>query len=314
MQDIVTARVLTHKEQAVLGPVGLARVPTHGACLAGVVGIDFDRHAPRQCSFVSKVAVQFSKSPLGSMMVCPSLLLAGTLSMLALRPFANMCQVLQANDGMWVLIDNAATDLVVAVSFQPSLSSADDDESPGSGASAFLLQPLSQSRIMVGFGSYAFARIEGRLILDGRRDGQIALADIDAHHRAVLLGRWILSLDLQGHQQVELFLGLVIPELSRPEMGTVLDQGHMVVVSGVGHDHSSIERQDAHVLVCLEAVIMAQLIGQGGRKERPFLPALKGQGILGRLGDNHCRTLSLCLMFILSFYLYTTFSPFSRCC
>src|SRR5437660_7469705 len=42
-------------------------------------------------------------------------------------------------------------------------------------------------------------------------------------------------------------------------------QGHMVVVAGVREDEPSLQGQDAHPLLCLEAVVMTQLIGQGGR-------------------------------------------------
>ena len=90
----------------------------------------------------------------------PSLLLRGFLAMLALGVFTDMCQVFQTDDAVWVRVHNAPTDTVVAVLLQPSLSSADDDHSSCGGTSAFFLQPFSQSRIVIGFGTYSLAGIE----------------------------------------------------------------------------------------------------------------------------------------------------------
>ena len=39
----------------------------------------------------------------------------------------------------------------------------------------------------------------------------------------------------------------------------------MRVFPCIGHDHSSLQGQDAHPLFCLEPIIMPKLIGQGGR-------------------------------------------------
>ena len=64
-----------------------------------------------------------------------------------------MGQVLQTDNGVWVLCDNAMADLVIRILFQPSLSSTDDHQTAGNGTSAFLLQPLFQSRIVIGFST-----------------------------------------------------------------------------------------------------------------------------------------------------------------
>jgi hypothetical protein len=68
-------------------------------------------------------------------------------------------QVFQADQTVWVLFDDASTDMVVDFLFQPSLSSANNHQAPGGAASAFLLQPFSQSCIMIGFGADVLARI-----------------------------------------------------------------------------------------------------------------------------------------------------------
>src|SRR5215469_5136062 len=83
----------------------------------------------------------------------------------AFGAFADVCQVFQADDAVGVRLHNAATDQVIALSFQPSLSSTDDDQASGGGTSALLLQALSQSRIVVSCGSDLFAGIERGITL-----------------------------------------------------------------------------------------------------------------------------------------------------
>ena len=55
---------LTDKQQTFVGPILAARMPTHGASLAGVVGIDFDRHTRVEQRFVGNHGVQLGKGPL----------------------------------------------------------------------------------------------------------------------------------------------------------------------------------------------------------------------------------------------------------
>jgi hypothetical protein len=162
MQDIVTT--LAHKHETVLGTVGLSRIAAPGTRLRGIVGIDFHGHALMLESFVGDVAMQFGKGPFGRMPIGVMLLLTRLFPMLEPVAFTDVCQVLQADETVWVLGDNAMTDLVVGILFQPSLPSAHHQHTAGSGTGAFLLQPFSQSRIMIGFGSYSLARIEGGVI------------------------------------------------------------------------------------------------------------------------------------------------------
>src|SRR6266446_6401853 len=162
--------VLTHEQQAVLGAVRFAGMPTHRAGFARRVGIDLDRHALMQEGFVGDHAVQFGKGPLGIGGIGLPLLPGngfGPLPVLRYAPsgsslgaLTNVGQILQADEAVGVLADDAFGNDMISILLQPSLSSADDDESSRSGTSAFLLQTLSQSRIMVGFRDNGFARME----------------------------------------------------------------------------------------------------------------------------------------------------------
>jgi hypothetical protein len=147
---------LTHKEQPFTGTVRIRGIAAPGARLAGVVRIHLHRHATRKPCFVGDVAVQLSKGPLGGMPIALALFHRNTNEafsvLLALMgtpdaSFADVCQVLHANDAVWVLVYDVPTDEMVSILFQPSLSSTDDDKPSSRGTSAFLLQPFSQSRI-----------------------------------------------------------------------------------------------------------------------------------------------------------------------
>src|SRR5260370_11565609 len=81
----------------------------------------------------------------------------------------------------------------------------------------------------------------------------------------MLLWGWVCSFDLQRHEQVELFLGLVIPEFGCADLRSLLNLGNVLVVSRVGHYHTAIQCQDRETPVFLEAVVLLVLIGQGGR-------------------------------------------------
>src|SRR5436305_14204976 len=105
--------------------------------------------------------MQFGKGPLGGMSVRSALLLCGLLPVTAFGALTDMGQVFQADDAVWVAVHNAPTDLMVAILFEPSLSSAQHDESSCGGTSAFLLQPLSQAGVLVSFGSALCAGTEG---------------------------------------------------------------------------------------------------------------------------------------------------------
>ena len=185
MQDIVTT--LTHEEQALVGSVLRTGKATTRARLAGVVRIDFHGHARSPQGFVGDIAMQLGEGPLGSMVVCPSLLLAGLLAMLALGVLTDVCQVFQSDDAVWVRVHNAMTDLVVAILLQPSLSSTYDDQSSCGGTSAFLLQPFSQSRIVIGFGTRSLAGIEMTVVLSIGTHSQVTLSHVNTNHVGMIV-------------------------------------------------------------------------------------------------------------------------------
>ena len=168
---------------------------------------------------------------------------------------------------------------MISVLLQPSLSSTHRRKATGCATSAFFLKALSQSCVMVGFGSDTFARGEGAISLRGAGDCQIAQTHI--HTDDLLMHFWcgIVCLNLKTDQQVEALLGLVIPEFGGSDLGTLLDEIKVVVVAGIGDDHPPIQRQDADVLVFLETVVMPKMIG------RLIPPPLQRRGILSRFDE-----------------------------
>ena len=147
----------------------------------------------------------------------------------------------------------------------PSLSSTDGHQPAGRRTSAFLLQALSQSRIMICLGNHGFPCMEGAITSRRRGDGQIADAYIHTCHKAQGLRCRGCYLDLKRDEQVEALPGFVIPQLGSTDFSTLLDKHNMRAVARVGHDHPPRERQDADVLLALETVVFAVLVGQGRR-------------------------------------------------
>ena len=257
--------VLTHEDQPLVGAIARRNIPTFGARLTGMVGIDFDSHTAVQGSFVGNIAMQLGKSPLGDMTVRPSLLPGGFLAMCALRALTDVCQIFQPDETVWMLGDNAMTDGMVHSLFQPSLPSTDDDKSPRCGTGAFFLQPFGQSRIVIGFGAYCLARIESGLPSRIGRDGQVALSYIHTNDIFVRLRSWVSYLNLKGNKQVKLLAGLVIPELSGSDMGILLEQSHMLAIACVGHDHTALQCENAHLGIFLQAIVPMEVVGECGR-------------------------------------------------
>jgi hypothetical protein len=280
--------VLTDKRETLVGAVGLGGMPTPGTCLAGIAGIHLDRHRAMHDGFVSEHAVQFGKGPPRVGSIGLALILRGVLPASAPRSLADVSQVFQPDEGMGVSGHDAGRDHMIGVGFQPSLSPAHRHQAAGRGASAFLLQTLSQSRVMVGGGDQALAGMEGRLSLRVAGHGQVADTHIYPDHARLRFGRRICHLRLKRNQQVKLLLGSVIPELGRPDGGTSLDQGHVVMVAGIRQHHAPGKRQDADAAVRFERVVMPQLVGQrGGNIPGSLvqaLVALLGQPCGSRLG------------------------------
>jgi hypothetical protein len=165
MQRVITP--LTDKEQAFVEPIGVINVPTHWASFAGVVRIYLDRQAPREKRFILDHMVQLSEGPLGVHGVGLALLSGCLLATLAFGALFDTCQMFQADHRTRILLDDPFGDLMIGVLLQPSLSPAQCHKATCCGASAFLLQTLSQSRIVVGSGNYPLTRMEGTVSFSG---------------------------------------------------------------------------------------------------------------------------------------------------
>src|SRR2546421_2093327 len=240
-------------------------IPDHGASLAGMMSIAFHCHAARQRGFIGDVAVKFSKSPRAGMIISPPLLFARFLASLACASLADISQVLQADHAVWMRVHNPPTDEMVAVLFQPSLSSTDDHESSSSGTSAFLLQPFSESGVMVSLGSALSARIESRVILRGCRDCQVALSDVHTDHCQMLLRSWVCDLDFKTNKQVKLLMGLVIPQVGCANLCPMSNPHHMLVIACVGNNNPSLQRQDTDTLITLKTVVTLIVVSKRRR-------------------------------------------------
>ena len=254
--------LLADKEQALVGTVGIRDMSTHRAGFACVVCVYLDCHRPLQESLVGNIAVQFGKTPFGVGGIGTALLGRSLFASPSLCPFSDMGQVFQADEAMGVLLYDAFGDHMIGVLLQPSLSSDNRDESPGCRTSAFLLQTLSQSRIMVRFLDNALSRMKGTCSLGGRGHSQIAHADINTCHTGMGLWAWVCYLDLKRDEQVELLLGFVVPQLGRPKRCSCLDECHVFAIACVGHDHTAIQGQDAHLLLRLQAVVPMIVVGE----------------------------------------------------
>src|SRR6202162_2772950 len=188
----------------------------HGASLARIVGVYLDSHRTVQERFVSNHAVQFSKRPFGVDSIGTPLLLRRFLAMLAPGSFSDVCQVLQSNEAVGMSGHDAFGDHVIGILLQPSLSPANHHQTTGSRASAFLLQTLSQSRVVVGLENDPLPRME-RTISPGRSSyRQVTYTDIHTSYTRMCFRCGVCSLYFKGDQQIELFLGFVVPQLCSP--------------------------------------------------------------------------------------------------
>src|SRR5216683_4294749 len=124
---------------------------------------------------------------------------------------------------------------MIGVGFQPSLSSAYRHKATGSRTSAFLLQTLPQSRIMVGFGNDLLPRVEGTISPTRTGDSQIAHSHINPYYAGMGFGSGVCYFHLKRNQQIELLLGLIVPEFRGPGRSTLLNESDMLAVSRVGH-------------------------------------------------------------------------------
>ncbi len=68
-----------------------------------------------------------------------------------------------------------------------------------------------------------------------------------------------------GSIGLSLLPGLIIPEFRGSDVGSMPDQGYMLIIACVGHNHPPIQGQDAHLGIFLQAIVPMEVIGQGGR-------------------------------------------------
>src|SRR2546422_10484001 len=100
---------------------------------------------------------------------------------------------------------------------------------------------LPISHVMVGFGNNLLARMEGLLSSCRATDSQVADSDIHTGYPCMSFRCGIGSLDFQGDEQIKLFPGFVVPELSRSDSSTLLDESHVLAISGIGDHHAPIQ-------------------------------------------------------------------------
>ncbi len=262
---------MTHKQQPLPRAIVWRRVATARAALTCVVGVHLHRHAAGQQRLICHIAVQFRECPSRRAPIRAALLRACARAPLTARPLADMSQILQTKEALRVCVHKAPTDRMVARLLQPSLSPRDHDETSCRRASAFALQAPPQPGVVVRFSAHRLTGKEYRPVLCVRSDSQIALAYVHPDNTLMGLRNRVCDFDLQTHEQIELLAGLVVPELRRADgdtaTGAVLDERHMPRIAGIVHSHTPIQAQDAHLLASLEAVVMAELVGQGGRDE-----------------------------------------------
>src|SRR5215469_12538047 len=129
---------------------------------------------------------------------------------------------------------NLLTHHMVSVLLQPSLSPAYYHQPAGSRTSAFLLKTLSQACVMIGLGHDTFPGMK-RLLASGRsRYSQIADTHVYPDHAGMRFGGRLCYFDLQGDEQIELLLGLLIPELGCPNVSAMLNESNMLLIARVG--------------------------------------------------------------------------------
>jgi hypothetical protein len=97
--------------------------------------------------------------------------------------------------------------------------------------------------------------VKGRPAGRSGSDREIADPYVYTHDLFVALKGWIRNLYLKGHEQVEPFLVLIIPEPGIAKRGSLLNKRHMRVLALVGEYQTSLKRIQADLVLRLEGVI-----------------------------------------------------------
>src|SRR2546423_2264379 len=117
---------------------------------------------------------------------------------------------------------------------------------------------------MVGFGNNLLPRVEGTISPGRTGYSQIANSHINTCYSGMGFGSGVCYFHLKRNEQVELLLGLVIPEFRGSDLSTFLNESDMLAVSRVRHNHAARQRQDREALIALEAIVFLILVGQCG--------------------------------------------------
>jgi hypothetical protein len=102
--------------------------------------------------------------------------------------------------------------------------------------------------------------MEGTFSLRGTGDCQVTYPHINSYHVFMSLGSRVSYLDFKSHQQVELFLGFVIPQLGCPDVCTLPYQGNVLVIAGVANNETTLKGEKAHLVFRLEGVVLLVLV------------------------------------------------------
>src|SRR2546421_3355095 len=255
--------VLTDKQEAMIGSIGLTGIATHGTGLTAVVGIHLESHRTHKCGFIGNHAMQLGKGPSGIDRIGLALFPTGFLARTSAGSCSDICQVFQSDECLWVCFHHAFRDDVISVLLQPSLSSAYLHQTARCSTSAFSLKTLLESCIVVRFGNHRLSRIKVIFSFPGGTDRQVTYPNINPYHVLVTFGSWVCSLHLQGHKQVELFPGFVIPEFGSPNMSPMLYEYHVFAIATIGDNDTSIQGEKTHPLLSLQTVVTLIVVGQG---------------------------------------------------
>ena len=128
---------------------------------------------------------------------------------------------------------------------------------------------------MVGCGSHLLSGVELGVIVRSGQHGQIALAQVDAHHlRKICWGR-VAGLNRERHPEIKPLPGAVIPEFGPADGSPLLEPGHMPIPALVGQHEPSREGVDAHLSSSFQGEVASRDVGHRrrdimGRLVQPF--------------------------------------------
>src|SRR5215472_7260037 len=97
--------------------------------------------------------------------------------------------------------------------------------------SAFALEPLLYTRVVISFGSHLLSWIKLGVVPGRGEGGQIPLSQVDAYHLRQGGGQGVRGVDGQRDQQIEAVFGAVIPEFRAANLCPVLEPGHVAMIA-----------------------------------------------------------------------------------